>query len=48
MSKKYGFIGAGNMAIALIKGMISSGLASPEISSLANGHLKRGKMSLKN
>lgn len=30
MSKKYGFIGAGNMAEALMKGMIASGLCSAE------------------
>ena len=30
MSKKYGFIGAGNMAEALMKGMISSGLCTAD------------------
>jgi len=30
MSKKYGFIGAGNMAEALMRGLISSGEAVPE------------------
>jgi pyrroline-5-carboxylate reductase len=30
MSKKYGFIGAGNMSEALMKGMISSGLCSAD------------------